>query len=56
MVPRSSPGGLDNIILIGSETLHGESKQGETVVSWVNVESLGAFAYEQRHAACRGVL
>ena len=33
-----------------------DKKQGEAVVSWVNVESLGPFAYEQRHAACRDVL
>ena len=25
-------------------------------MSWVNVKRLGAFAYEQRYAACRGVL
>ena len=25
-------------------------------MSWVNVKRLGAFVYEQRHAACRGVL
>ena len=33
-----------------------EKKRGEAVVPWVNVESLSAFSYEQRHAACRGVL
>ena len=33
-----------------------DKKQGEAVVSWVNVLGLGPFAYEKRHAACWGVL
>ena len=43
-------------VFIGSETLHRKIKQGDAVVSWLYVGSLGAFAYEERHAACRGLL